>query len=89
MLLPTDRGEESSLSYWSNHLDHRFGNSNIYVLGEINWYHYMGAGTAFPLPIEGGDLINLGSVGVAGNDIVTGAFGAKYKPSGNLELGLA
>jgi hypothetical protein len=34
-------------------------------------------------------LINLGSTAVAGNDIVTGAFGAKYKPNGCVELGVA
>jgi hypothetical protein len=89
LLLPADRSEESSMSYWSNHLDHRFRGTNFYALVECNWYHYMGSGTAFPLPLEGGDLFNLGSVGVAGNDIVTGAFGGKYKPSGNLELGIA
>ena len=44
---------------------------------------------AFPLAIEGGELFNLGSQGVAGNDIVTGAVGFRYKPSDHLELGLA
>lgn len=38
---------------------------------------------------EGLDLINLGSPGVTGNNIVTQAFGAKLKPSGNQEIGLA
>ena len=42
-------------------------------------YHWLGAGeTAFPLAIEGGELFNLGSQGVAGNDIVTGAVGFRY-----------
>ncbi len=38
---------------------------------------------------EGGDLFNFGSTGVAGNDIVTGAFGMKYKPCKNTEVGVA
>ncbi len=88
-LLPTNRVEESSLWFWSNHWDRRLGNTNLYVLAELNWYHYMGAGNSFPLPIEGGDLFNLGSIGVAGNDIVTGAFGLKAKPFDNVELGIA
>lgn len=90
LLLPADGNAESSIAYWSNHFDHRFGNSNFYLLAEINWYHYMDSGTAFTLaPIEGGDLFNLGSVGVSGNDIVTGAFGFKYKPTCRTELGIA
>ncbi len=43
----------------------------------------------FPLPVEGIDIINLGSQGVAGHHIVTAAFGGKYKPSGNTEIGIA
>jgi hypothetical protein len=90
LLLPADRAEESSLAFWSNHFDHRIGCSNLYILAEINWYHYMGSGRTFTLaPIEGGDLFNLGTVGVAGNDIVTGAFGLKYRPSHRVELGIA
>ncbi|MCA9187125.1 MAG: hypothetical protein R3E01_09535 [Pirellulaceae bacterium] len=50
----------------------------------------MSSGKVFTLaPIEGGDLFNLGTVGVAGNDIVTGAFGMKYKPGNHMELGVA
>jgi hypothetical protein len=43
----------------------------------------------FPVAVAGLELFNLGSPGVAGNDIVTGAFGIKYKPRTNLELGIA
>jgi hypothetical protein len=89
-LLPADRSAESTIWYWSNHFDRKLGGSNWYALAEVNWFHYLGAGDAFDLaPIEGGDLFNLGTVGVAGNDIVTGALGAKYKPSSHLELGAA
>lgn len=89
-LLPADRSAESSIWFWSNHFDYRLSSRGIYALAECNWYHYMGEGRAFTLaPIEGGDLFNLGSVGVAGNDIVTGAFGLKYKPGTRMELGVA
>jgi hypothetical protein len=52
--------------------------------------HWMsnGAVAAFD-GIQGGDFFNLGSTGVAGTDIVTGAFGVKYKPSLLNEIGLA
>jgi hypothetical protein len=88
--LPTNRAEESSVWYWSNHLDRQLGQSGFYLFGETNWYHWMGSGRAFTLaPVEGIDLFNLGAVGVSGNDIVTGALGVKYKPSAAMELGLA
>ncbi|MFO0914286.1 MAG: hypothetical protein U0795_15105 [Pirellulales bacterium] len=86
--LPTDSSAENQISYWSGHLDRKIYR-NIYFLTETNWYHWMKSGTAFPLPVEGGDLFNLGSVGVAGNDIVTQAFGTKIKPRNNMELGVA
>ncbi len=89
LLLPADRSAESSLGYWSNHLSRRIGFTDLHVLGEVNWFHWLGAGDAFPLPLEGIDTFNFGARGVAGNDIVTGAFGLKYKPSDRLELGCA
>ncbi len=85
---PTDRSEESSVFYWSNHVDYMV-TSDLYALFECNWYHWMSSGDGGVPGIEGGDLINLGSTGVGGNNIVTGAFGFKYKPDPNVELGLA
>ncbi|MFN8708839.1 MAG: hypothetical protein ACK50J_19330, partial [Planctomyces sp.] len=87
--LPVDQNDESTLMYWSNHLDRKIGNTGFYFLGECNWYHWLADGGAFPLPVEGLDLFNLGSTGVDNNNIVTGALGVKYKPSGNTEIGAA
>lgn len=87
--LPTDTQDESQVWYWSNHLDYKIADTGFYLLGETNWYHWMQSGNSFPVPVEGIDLFNLGSRGVAGNDIVTGAVGVKYKPSGNTEIGIA
>jgi hypothetical protein len=87
--LPVDASAESQWCYWSNHFDRRLGCSDLYFLAEFNWYHWLRSGNAFPLPIEGGDLFNLGSVDVAGNNIVTGAFGLKYKPTEGTEVGIA
>ncbi|MCA9073470.1 MAG: hypothetical protein KDA93_00450 [Planctomycetaceae bacterium] len=87
--LPVDTNAESQVWYWSNHLDYQIGGTGLYLLGETNWYHWMKSGSAFPAPVEGGDLFNLGSAGVAGNDIVTGALGVKYKPADNMEIGFA
>jgi hypothetical protein len=87
-LLPTDPGAESSVWYWSNHFDDMVTRS-FYLLTEFNWYNWMRAGNTTPLNVEGLDVVNLGSQFVAGNDIVTGAFGGKLKPSNNVEIGVA
>ncbi len=87
--LPVDSSAESQVWYWSNHLDYQVAKSGFYLLGETNWYHWMKSGDSFPAPVEGVDLFNLGSRGVAGNDIVTAALGVKYKASGNSEIGVA
>lgn len=95
LLLPADPAAESRVGYWSNHLDGRIGQSHFFWVGELNWYHWLGAGqqtSVKGIPVtglEGGDLFNLGLAGVSGNDIVTAAVGLRYKPSGHLELGLA
>jgi hypothetical protein len=49
----------------------------------------MSNGNQFPANVEGLDLFNLGSTSVSGNNIVTGAYGVKYKPSDRMELGAA
>lgn len=87
--IPANTDQQSQSTYWSNHIDRRLGESGFYLFTEANWYHWMSSGTEFPAPVEGLDLFNLGSVDVAGNNIVTGAFGVKYKPSNKLELGMA
>ena len=87
--LPFNTTDESSSSYWSNHLDYRVG-QRWYLLSEVNWYHWFKSGQDGAVPgIEGLDLFNLGSPGVAGNDIVTTAFGTKFKPNRHSELGFA
>lgn len=86
--LPVDTSDENQVFYWSHHVDKQIGDSGFYILGEANWYHYMSAGNT-AIPVNGMDLINLGSNAVGGQDIVTGALGLKYKPSVNQEIGLA
>lgn len=87
-VLPTDDNAESTWCYISNHFDYEFY-ERWYSLVEVNWYHWLESGNNGIPGIEGGDLFNFGSTGVAGNNIVTGAFGVKFKPSRNQEIGLA
>lgn len=88
-ILPSNRDAQSQIWYWSNHVDHQLGDSGLYLLGEVNWFHWLNGADEFPVPVEGLDYANLGSVGVGGNNIVTGAVGMKYKPTDNQELGVA
>ena len=86
---PMDTNLENRLFYFSNHLDRQLGDRPLYAFTELNWYNYQSSGNAFPLSVEGGDLFNLGSPGITGNDLVTHAVGFKAKPRSNMELGIA
>ncbi len=87
--LPANAALGSKMFYWSNHLDYQVS-KKFYLLGEVNWFNWFQGGNNAALPtIEGGDLINLGSNDVAGNNIVTAAFGLKMRVSGLSEMGLA
>lgn len=87
--LPADSSAESKMYYLSAHLDYMV-TKKTYFLTEMNWYNWFDGGNAGIVPgIEGGDLINLGAPGVAGNNIVTWAWGAKFKPATNQEFGVA
>ena len=74
--------------YWSNHWDYEVF-EDLFALFELNWFHWMRSGDALPgVNFEGGDLFNLGSGSVAGNDIVTAAVGGRYKFSDHAILGV-
>ncbi|MDX1946588.1 MAG: hypothetical protein SFU86_14395 [Pirellulaceae bacterium] len=88
--LPADTRDENQVAYWSAHLDRQIAGSWVYGFLEANWYHWLsnGSNAAFN-GIQGNDFFNFGATGVAGSDIVTAAFGLKWKPSALQELGLA
>jgi hypothetical protein len=88
LVLPADESEESTWWYWSNHWDYEVA-SGIYTLAEVNWYHWLESGNNGIPGLEVCDLLNFGSSGVAGNDIVSGAFGLKFKPQRDTEIGVA
>ncbi len=88
--LPVDDDANTAFLYWSNHFDYQV-RRGWYAVTEFNWFHWTqdGANRLGLTGVEGGDLFNLGSAGVNGNDIVTGAIGVKYKPNRYYEVGLA
>lgn len=87
--VPVDSTANSSYYYTSLHIDRQYG--KFYPLLECNWFHYVAAGNhGFPTGIgEGDGLLNLGTSGVVGNDLVTLAVGAKYRFTNCAELGAA
>jgi hypothetical protein len=66
--------------YSSYHLDYDVGNAHkIYPLIELNWRHYTRNGKENDFDFEGGDLFNLGSEHVAGENELSLAPGIRYK----------
>lgn len=88
--LPVDNNQGSSFFYSSFHLDYQV-NCWLYPLAELNWFHYTAGGNRGLPPAlgEGDGLVNLGTSGVAGNDLVTAAFGARAVLSQNVSMGAA
>lgn len=84
-----DTNLNSSFYYTSLHLDRKFG--KLYPLAEMNWYHWtQGGNHGLPASVgEGDGLLNLGTSGVAGNNMVTLAGGLKYKISPYVITGIA
>jgi len=87
--LPSDVVDNSQSLFWSLHFDRTIGNRGLYVLTEFNWFHWLRSGENGIDGIEGLNLYNLGSTGVAGDNVVTGAIGFKFKPNPYREYGIA
>ena len=87
--VPVNSNQNSSSYFASIHLDRQIG--RFYPLVELNWLHWVAGGDRGLPPIlgEGDGLLNLGTSGVAGNDLVTFAVGGKFKLSPHAELGAA
>lgn len=85
--IPTDHTQGSQMWWWSNHWDYEVING-LYGLVELNWFHWMRSGERLPLNFEGGDLLDLGSNDVAGNDIVTMAIGGRAKLTQSIITGV-
>ncbi|QDU45790.1 hypothetical protein Mal52_42860 [Symmachiella dynata] len=74
--LPNNPNQESESMFYSLHLDNEVVD-DVYVLWEMNGIQYLQSGNRLPgVSVEGGDLINLGAGDVAGNHVLTMAWGA-------------
>ena len=86
--MPLDSNARSSMFYWSNAFDVML-TQRLYATTQINWFHWYESGGALPVNFEGNDLFNLGATDVAGNDLVTGSFGGRFKFGRYHETGIA
>src|SRR5262249_4261289 len=87
---PDNERQNSSFFSTSLHLDRPlFG--WLYPLVELNWFHWTEGGDhGFPPALgEGDGLLNLGTSGVAGNNLVTSAVGLKAIVNKHLDVGTA
>jgi hypothetical protein len=81
-----DRNWGTQMWYWSNQWDYEVVD-HWYGLFGVNWFHWMNSSNlGLTGPITGLDLIDLPAAGVAGQNVVTGVVGLKWKPSGHLEV---
>jgi hypothetical protein len=88
--LPVNGDQNSAFFYTSFHIDYQVS-CWLYPLAELNWFHYTAGGNRGIAPGlgEGDGLVNIGTSGVAGNDLVTAAFGGRAVLSEHISIGLA
>ncbi|MEM9646165.1 MAG: hypothetical protein AAF989_14340 [Planctomycetota bacterium] len=87
--IPVDQSVQSTTVHWNNHFDVKLTQS-LYLFTENSWWHWVDeADVGLPLGISGQDLLNVSATNVEGNDLVTHNVGAKFKPHGNFEAGIA
>jgi hypothetical protein len=85
--IPVDSNWGTQFWYWSNQWDYEVF-ENIYPLVGVNWFHFMKSASApVGIPVTGLDLLNIPANGVAGENVVTGVAGIKWKPSSHFEVG--
>ncbi len=88
--VPLDDDQNSTFLAWSVHADVQIF-ERFYPLVELNWFHYLDGGNrGLPAAIgEGAGLLNLGTSGIAGNELITLALGLKTIVCPNLDVGFA
>jgi hypothetical protein len=84
--LPEDRNWGTQMWYWSNQWDYELP-GHLYPLIGLNWFHFMDSAGSPQAQFTTLDIINLPAGGVAGSNVVTSVIGARWKPSGHVEVG--
>ena len=86
--LPVHGAQETQSIDYHLHVDYEV-NEWFSPLVEVHGIYYSKNARALPIAFEGGDLINLGAAGVAGQTVVTGAVGARFMWSEQMSMGVA
>ena len=77
----------SDYFYSSAHVSYDVGNYHrFYPVAELSWFQATTNGTSNVIKGEGRDLVNFGGEG-KGSSLLTGALGARYKVTKNIEVG--
>lgn len=86
--LPMDSAHETQSLDYHGHVSYEVA-PGVMPLVEIHGITYTRNAKALAVGFEGGDLINLGASGVAGQTVVTGAVGARFRVNDGLQFGIA
>lgn len=88
--LPMDIREGNYILQWDLHADYEILPEvlpGFAPLFEVHGLHYLSDGDALPLAVGGLDYTNLGSTNVAGDFVIWGGAGCRWKLSPHLSLG--
>ncbi|MBX9652190.1 hypothetical protein K2Y11_01085 [bacterium] len=87
--VPLNNTMNSGFFFWQQHFDYNVTDW-FAPIGEVNWYHYTSGGNhGLPYAVgEGDGLLNLGTSGMTGADLVTIALGGRIKLTNGLSTGI-
>lgn len=80
-------GEDSAFFDANGHVSYKMG--NFYPLAEVGLQYVSAAGNRLGIADEGQDVINIGASNSDGEAITTGAVGARYRFTDNVDFGAA
>ena len=87
--VPLNNTMNSGFFYWQQHFDYAVTDW-FAPIGEVNWYHYTSGGNhGIPAAVgEGDGLLNFGTSGMTGADLVTLALGGRFLLTEHLSTGI-
>lgn len=88
--IPTNSSEGNCILQWDLHMDYEIAPQTLPGFApvfEVHGLHYLSDGDRLPLSIGGLDYTNLGSTDVAGDGVVSGGIGFRWKLSPHASLG--
>jgi hypothetical protein len=90
--LPVDSGSYNHVLHWDLHADYEIAPETLpgfFPTVEVHGVHYFNNGDVTPLPVGGLDYTNLGSTDTAGDFMMWGDLGFRWKLTPNMDFGAA